>query len=239
MAQRLHGPYRRVGATIFRRARQVICVSNAEQVLVERDFPGTRGRIVVVPNGVDVGRIRAAEPVHLGGRVILAVGRLEPYKRVPRLVEAVSLLPEDVRLLVVGRGPDRDSVIEAAALSGASDRVEVLGGVDDDTLYGLLRRADVVVSLSTDEAFGMTLYEGLAAGARVLASAIPAHSEVVGGRQGAALVPVDAPIPEIAFRLTELMAESRPSLDEVGVWSWGDVGARTLELYATLLGHPA
>jgi len=176
----LHRPYRPLGARVVRGARAVICVSGAERSLVARDF-GVYRRTIVIPNGVDLERIRSeSRPPKSRGPIILTVARLEPYKRVDSLVAATAYLPPDHRLVVVGDGPERIRLETLARERGVGERVEFTGQITDAALDGWLRAADVIVSLSIAEAFGLTLLEGAAGGARVVASDIAAHREVAG-----------------------------------------------------------
>ena len=55
--------------------------------------------------------------------------------------------------------------------------------MSDDVLRRWQRTADVVVSLSTRESFGLSLAEGIAAGAAIVASEIPAHREMAAAMQ--------------------------------------------------------
>jgi glycosyltransferase involved in cell wall biosynthesis len=119
-------------------------------------------------------------PPESRGPIVLSVGRLESYKRVDSLVAATAYLPPDHRLVVVGDGPERIRLETLARERGVGERVEFTGQITDAALDGWLRAADVIVSLSIAEAFGLTLLEGAAGGARVVASDIAAHREVAG-----------------------------------------------------------
>jgi glycosyltransferase involved in cell wall biosynthesis len=230
-ARLLHIPYRPLGHALFRRADAVICVSTAERQLVERDVPGVRDRLTVIPNGVDVAAIRAAEPRPTDGPLLVAFGRLEPYKQLDRLIGALAELPPDWRLAIAGEGPARAGLTELVAASGLAGRVEILGRIPDGELRSLLRAASVVASLSRHEAYGLTLVEGLAAGASVVASDIPAHREVLEGQQATSLVPVDASAAAVAAAILERVAAGRPESVPETVVDWDEVAARTLSVY--------
>lgn len=236
LARRLHRPYRPFGARIFARAELVICVSNAERRLVERDFPATGDRITVVPNGVDVAAIRGAAPATAGGTLLLSLGRLETYKRVDRALGALVHLPADHRLVVVGDGPAAPDLRATAAALGVADRVTFAGRVPDGDLRALLRRADVLLALSEEEAFGLTLLEGLAGGAAVVASAIDAHAEVLAGRSAGFLVRADDDGDALAATIGRAVAHGR--VDGVGeIATWDDVADRHLALYGSLVAE--
>lgn len=232
-ARVLHGGYRHLGARLVAAADRVVCVSTAEALLLERDFPGVGARTAVIPNGAPTAAIRAARPWPETRPTVIAVGRLEPYKGHDRLVEAMTDVP-GAQLVVVGRGPERDALRARAAALGLADRVRVLDDVATPALHRWLRTADVLVSMSGHEAFGMAAVEAAAAGCRTVLSDIPAHREVAREHLGgsAALVPLTAG-PELlatAVRcaLEETGREGRPRVE---VPDWDDVAARTRAVY--------
>ena len=101
----------------------------------------------------------------------------------------------------------------------------------------LFAQADVVTSASDHEAFGLTLAEGLASGARVVASAIPAHaalSRLAGTDTVLSLVD-----PRDTSRFTDLLAESllagRPQTEGLKLPTWDQAVKQTRELYSQVL----
>lgn len=231
----IHRPYRLVGRRIVNRADRVICVSGAESELVARTFPDSIGKTDVISNGVDVERLRSAEisPEPDGRRILLAAGRLDFYKQVDRIVNAMPYLKNDFVLKITGDGPARPQLEELIDRQGLHDDVHLLGRVPTDTLASLYRTASCLVSMSTHEAQGIVLLEALAAGTRVLASAIPAHVDV--GRQAGgsvALAPVDAHPYSLATAVRDACAEGRP---DVFIPSWSEVALQTAMLYERLL----
>ncbi len=231
LARLLHVPYRPLGRALFHRADAVICVSASERRLVERDVPGVRTRVTVIPNGVDVAAIRAAEPRPTDGPLLVAFGRLEPYKQLDRLIDAVAHLSPSWRLAIAGEGPARAQLTEHVDALGLAGRVEILGRVSDDELRSLLTASTVVASLSRHEAYGLTLVEGLAAGAAAVASDIPAHREVLEGQANTSLVDVDAAPEGVAAAILERAAAGRPNGVPETVVDWNDVAQRTLSVY--------
>ena len=107
------------------------------------------------------------------------------------------------------------------------------GRISDAELDGLLAAAVVVTSASEHEAFGLIVADGLAAGARVVASAIPAHREV--GRLAGADAPIvyvdPANAGEFSAALAAALAMGRPPAGRVRLPSWGDVAGQLRELY--------
>ncbi|EWC60394.1 Glycosyltransferase [Actinokineospora spheciospongiae] len=232
-ASALHVVYRFVGRLLFRAARAVVCVSRAERDQLVGDFPGAADRAHVVPNGVDVAAIRAAEPFPDQPRTVLSLGRLEPYKRVAALLRALPLLPPDVQVVVVGTGSQSDELRGLAADLGVAGRVRFTGGVDDHQVHRWLRTAAVLVSLSEHEAFGMAPVEAAAAGAGVVLSDIPAHREIAAEHLGGAARLVGPEPAAVAAAVTQALAETRR--DEADVPDWGRIAEETLAIYRSAL----
>ncbi len=119
---RWYGRYHGLLAPLMRRVHTRLAVSDAARRTVARDFPG---HYEIVPNGIDVSRFRRPTPrpaeMPEGRRFVLFVGRLEPRKGVDRLIRAmriVQLRTPDVRLVVVGDGPDRAALETSARNAG-------------------------------------------------------------------------------------------------------------------------
>jgi len=237
LGRALHLPYRALGAMMLERADAIICVSHTEAALLLRHFPRAADRITVILNGVDVDAIRGAQPFPGQQTLILSAGRLAAYKGVDRLLGALAQLDDRFELCVIGEGPARAELEAVAARLGLEARVHFLGQVDQAWLYRWYRTAAIYASLSSQEAFGMTVLEALAAGARVIASDIPAHREVLRmvGPASAVLVPLDAPSTEVAATI-RAMAENPPGArEEPDIRSWDDVVTETLTVYDAFL----
>ena len=235
----LHPVYRPLGGKVFAAANAVICVSDAERGLVVRDFPGAAAKVRVVPNGTDHRTrpvLRSASPA--AARMVLVLGRLERYKNVDLLIRAFASRPMGAALVIAGEGPDRRRLEQLAASLGVSASIQFRGRVSDQDLDTLLSSADVVASASAHEAFGLAVADGLAAGARVVASDIPAHQEI--GRlagNGAAITFVNpADTRECAAALAESLDLGPIAVTRIKLPTWADVADRTRELYAQSCG---
>ncbi|WP_077801475.1 glycosyltransferase [Streptomyces sp. JHA26] len=152
-------------------------------------------RIEVVPNGIELDRFRfdagrrAQARRRLGlpeeAFVVGGVGRLTRGKRFDVLVDALTLLPEDHWLLLVGGGPEDHVLRRRAREAGVSGRVLFTGerpylpdgsaGLD---LPSLTCAMDLFASPSPDEAFGLAAVEALASGLPVLYASCPAIEDL-------------------------------------------------------------
>lgn len=166
----LNRPYRKIGSRIFEVADRIICVSQYERRLVARDF-GFEEKIEVIPNGINLDDIKRAEPFEVEGMLILYIGRLDRYKNVDRVVEAMEHLPEDFRFFIGGTGIYQNDLKRMAERLNLTDRVKLLGFVSEEDKYRWMKSCDLFVNLSSVEAFGMTVLEALAAGAPAVVNA--------------------------------------------------------------------
>jgi glycosyltransferase involved in cell wall biosynthesis len=236
LSRLLHRPYRLFGRLIVGAAARIVCVSIPERDLLEASFPHAAERITVIPNGVDADSIIAASPIAAEGKVLLTGGRLEPYKRVDGVIDAVAELPPDWFLVVTGEGSDVPRLRQIVAERRLTDRVRLLGVVSEATLFAWFRRADVFVSMSRREALGITPLEASAAGAAVVTSDIPAHRYAATLAEGSnwRFVPTEA--------AGEALAEGILAADHAGravatVPNWTAVAERTEALYREVIAE--
>ena len=149
-----------------------------------------RGRsLEIVPSSVDLTRFRPDEDGHAirarlaleHQRVIAFTGRLVPHKGVGSLLRALALLPEDVALVVVGRGPTLPNLLSTARRLGVEERVRFCPNVSDEDLPRYLRAADLFVFPSQNrlEGFGLAVAEAMAAGLPVVIADMPGVREVI------------------------------------------------------------
>jgi len=220
------------------RSSRVICVSQAEADLFLTHFRSARSRVTIIPNGADLARITAAQPFPYAGPVVITGGRLQSYKQVDRIVEAMALTPPDFRLVVTGDGPERAALEALADARGVKAKVVFLGRVDTDVLYRWYASAGVFCSMSSNEAMPVTILELLAAGARVVASDIPAHRDIRDRTGGAiSLVPLDASPAVLAAALgSAYQQEAAPGQT---IPTWDDVTTQTLDVYRGLTASAA
>ncbi|MFE7133991.1 glycosyltransferase [Streptomyces sp. NPDC057638] len=152
-------------------------------------------RVHVVPNGIDAAGLRhdpraraeLRERLGLGpdAYVVAGVGRLVPGKRFDVLVRAVAATP-GTWLLLAGEGPERPALAALARSLGARRRVRLLGEQTGGGVAALLSAADLFVSPSGEEAFGLAVVEALAAGLPVLHHVCPAVDDLPPGQAPAA-----------------------------------------------------
>jgi len=175
-------------------------------------------RHYTIYNAVDVRRIRDAanapgiegvrRSLGLSHRPVLGiVGRLAEQKGHSVLLEA---LPDVIRrfpelaLVIIGNGPERQSLEEKAALLGVAGHIVWMGGKPQDEVFGLYGVMDIFVMPSHFEGFGLVAAEAMAAGLPVVASDIEGLREVVEHEKTGYLCPAGDSC-HLAGRLLELL----------------------------------
>jgi glycosyltransferase involved in cell wall biosynthesis len=166
----------------FRASDAVVCNGEAVRAFVARHYGTAPARCRVIHNGVDLGRFAPPGPGadREPGPVIATVGRLVPQKDLPLFLEAAALLRRAVpasRFRVIGDGPGRAALEQAAAGLGLADAVAFLGERAD--VPDLLRSADVFWLTSAWEGLPNVLLEAQASALPVVARDVGAAREVV------------------------------------------------------------
>ncbi len=174
----------------MRRARALVCISEATRgALVER-FPVAAGKALAIPLAADPA-FGVSEPTDadvlkrlgLEKPYLLCTGTLEPRKNLPRLIAAFAALPRSLRerfdlVLAGARGWNEAETF--AAVHAHAGLVRTLGYVEDADLRALYRRAAAFAFPSLGEGFGLPVLEAMTAGTPVLASDLPVLREVGG-----------------------------------------------------------
>ncbi|HWY90535.1 MAG TPA: glycosyltransferase family 4 protein [Solirubrobacteraceae bacterium] len=177
------------------------------------------GRLLVVPNGVDIERFAAAQPrtlpVPAGAFVIGFCGLFYPWHGVPSLVEAFVRLHKrhpDARLLLVGDGEEAPLARSLLERGGCLSAALLPGLVSRDEVPGYLAAVDVLVSPHADVhrfiGSPIKLFEYMATGKPIVASAVAQIAEMLRHRHTAMLVP-----PEDPEALCEALEELRERPD--------------------------
>lgn len=248
-ASRLYRAGRPVARRIAERLTTHLAVSDAAATYHGHALGWSPSRFRIVPNGVDVARFSGAEPfpelVDPERPTLLFVGRLEPRKGLEPLVRAFTRLKTDrpeLRLLVVGDGPERDRCQALLPARLRSD-VSFLGRVDHDELPRFYASCDIYVAPSLGgESFGIVLLEAMAAARPLVASNIPGYRSVAtDGRQGRLVPPGD--VAALADAIETLLdndslraAMGADGRRTVAAYDWARVASEVADVYRQATG---
>lgn len=141
----------------------------------------------VVVNGIDVEYFKNAQPLEKkklyqcykdGDILLLNVGRFSLQKNHEKLIKALSQLPLNYILLLIGEGELQDKIKKQVHDLNLDERVVFLGFRKD--VASIMHTADVLVIPSVWEGFGLIAAEGMACGIPIAASDVPGLSDVLG-----------------------------------------------------------
>lgn len=203
-------------------------------------------KIEVIPNGVNLEKfnpkVRSVKK-HLElekDYIVAFFGRLWKVKGVEYLVKAVPSVVDEipnVKFLVVGEGPQKESLMELAEDLGISDHVVFHAPIDYSKMPAYIKASDCVVLPSLMEGLPVTALEAMACGVPVVATKVGGTPEVVkDGKNGFLLEPGRPKL--IAENLVHLLQNEKLS-KEMGTagrkfvekYDWDVIAERTLQVY--------
>jgi glycosyltransferase involved in cell wall biosynthesis len=146
--------------------------------------------------------------------VVLGVGRLEPQKNFPLLIQAFAKVHRQrrARLIILGSGRERQALNALIKELGLQADVSILSFLENP--YPYISKSDVYVSSSNWEGFGNVIVEAMALGTPVVATDCPyGPAEILSGGKYGALVPrddVDAMATQILETLSGKVCSTDP-----------------------------
>ena len=220
---------KRIEAITTRHADIITFPSSGARTLFENEYPGLLNSkdVRVVYTGANTeeldsvtgdANLLAKYVIGPENLVVLCIGALIKDKGIDTLIEAMALLPEDVRsrlsCLIVGRGQLEGELQSLIAEKGLQDKVKLLGFLPRQELLQLMKSVTAFVLPSRADVFPYVLLE-------VGAMALPVIATTVGGNletfdeDSALLVPPDEPR-ALAAAITRLLTdgELRKQLSE-------------------------
>lgn len=187
-------PRRRILETADKAAASIGVCQALMDALAE--LGADRSKLYVLRNGVDLERFRPEAPCAAraklnltpDGHVLVSVGHLIERKGHHVAIEALSALP-DVRLYILGAGPELSRLQGLAARLGVAGRVCFVGQVPNDHLRWWYSAATALVLCSSREGWANVLLESMACGTPVIATNIWGTPEVVADARVGCLMP--------------------------------------------------
>ena len=226
---------------------QVIVVSETSRKAVQEAFDLDPQRMHVVYNGIDTERFRPLPDVERQSGLILYVGNSEDRNKGARyLLEALRLLQDDRRdfqLAFVDHKKERLKLAPRLVKQfGLSSRVHFTGRLSNEQLVRIYNQAEIVVSPSLYEGFGLPAAEAMACGTPVIATTGGAFPAVIDHDKTGWLVP-PGDAKALADAIRKLMDDkqlrdrlskaSRKSI--LARFSWRKAAEETLAVYEKML----
>jgi glycosyltransferase involved in cell wall biosynthesis len=225
------------------RMDRVITVSESSAKDTARIFHVPMSKIRVVHNGIDTDVFKKIDHVKREPNNIIMVGNTEDRKKgVIFLLQAMRMLKEeqcDVKLTIVDRKGDHTKYAPKLIHEfNLEDRVTFTGRLSTEELVRHYSAAEVAVTASVYEGFGLPCAEAMSCSTPVIATKAGALPEVVNHGRAGLLVPPEDPS-ALAAAIKQLLSNQslRQRLGEAGrkrieeAFSWEDAAKKTLEVY--------
>jgi len=229
---------------VARRCDRVLTSSQETAREIQRAFHVDAAKIRMVYNGLDADFFRPlnGKPRRLNS--LLFVGNTDDSKKgIFYLLQALTLLPEEVTLTIVDEGaPLKAYAPELVQKYQLTSRVTFTGKISPEALRQLYVSSEVVVLPSLYEGFGLPAAESMACGTPVIGTRAGALPEVVGEEGAGILVPTRDP-QALAHAILETLRdpERRKNMGVAGrrrveeLFTWERVAEQTVEVYKELL----
>ncbi|HVA74551.1 MAG TPA: glycosyltransferase family 4 protein [Acidimicrobiales bacterium] len=219
------------------RRTPVVTLSESSRDQIVSNLGLDAAQVTVVRPGVDErfrpARRRDRDPL------IVAVGRLVPYKRFDRLIEVLVKLRErhpSLQAVIAGEGSERQALEALASAHGATGWLSIPGRIGDAELVELYQRAWVVASASAYEGWGLTLTEAAACGTPAVASPISGHVDaVLDGRSGFLAEPGDPMVDALDWIISNDLLRRRlhaGALDYASKLTWDRTALESMRVLA-------
>jgi len=202
---------------------------------------GYRGNIAIVPNGVDLQHIHSINP-SVEPSDIIFVGRLIKEKHVDLLVRAFGLISSDqpqLRLLIIGEGPEQDAIIKIIQELSLDNRVVLREfQANHDEIIAYMKSAKVFVNPSTREGFGITALEALACGIPVVTVDHPANAirDLITEKNGFTCSLTEKDLADTIRRALQRYAEMKNDcIDSASAYGWEKITSDIERYYLSLL----
>jgi len=198
----------------LKKASLIHCVSVYTRNLVV-GFLGDHKEIVIIPNSIELANYkkRAIDKE----AIILSCCRLVERKNISSLINAISILPDDLKkkykFIIIGDGPDKDSLIKMSRDLGMKN-IEFLGQISEREKLRYFNKSKIFVLCpkpyesyfeGNEEGFGISYIEAQAAGMPVIGSNIGGIPEAIG--DGGILIQNPTNIEEIAVSIKKFLTD--------------------------------
>lgn len=193
--------YAKLDAFLLKFFHHVVAVSKPVKIDMLKE--GLKDRnITLVQNGIDTSHyaqqhdtaaVRSSLGIAEEATVLATLSSLTGEKAIDVAIKAFAALPEQsnkLTLLVIGDGPERESLEALANTLGCSDRVVFAGRRKD--ISALLSCVDLFILSSLAEGLPMALLEAMASGCAVVATSVGDVADVVDGDVGRLIPAGDA-----------------------------------------------
>lgn len=238
---------------VLRQADAVIALTEEMRERIRNAYHREDG-IFVIPHGVELGKFdnlsrevaRSQLQLRPDEKVILFVGSLRPVKGVNYLIQAMETIKKGVpkaRLMLVGDGPDRETLEGLARELHLADSMSFIGRMPNERIPEYMAASDVFVLPSLSEGFSTVILEAMASGLPIVATRVGDMRQVIEEGYNGFLVEPRNPS-QIAEKVLLLLEDeqlrermSQRSREKVTTYSWDSTISKLLDVYSKVTGR--
>jgi len=228
----------------IRKSDKLITITDQVKKLYTKIFD--EEKIATIPLGVDTNLFKPSEkPLHKESYEILFAGYLYKLKGLEFLIKAMHIIAEkrkDVKLRIVGDGPDKPRLIRLIQALNIKDKVIFQGFVPHSEMPEYYQQCDIFCFPTLGEPFGKATIEAMACAKPVVASNVGGPAETIqNGKTGLLSPPAQPKV--LAEEILNLLNDEKAA-KEMGAnarnaviqhYSWDRIAEKYHRLYATLL----
>lgn len=201
-----------------------------------------KSNIHYIPCGVDSAEFRQ-KTNKFKNPTIICISRLAKYKNIKTLVLAFAHLSrkmKNLRLIIIGTGPESESLATLADTLKISHKVKFFSNLSRRELIGLLKASQIFCLPSIVEGFGIATIEAAAAGIPYVNSNIPINREITKNGTGGFLVDPKSPlafsqgISQLLTNTSLYKQKTNQSKELVNLYSWEKISRQTEKIYQSL-----
>ena len=219
--------YRYFGRKIFQKSDKIICVSKYESEIIRKVFDISDEKITIIPNGLNRQEFIGVNKVSSDKRKILSIGKLYEMKGHQHIVNVMPLLEDDVILEIVGEGSYGNRLLDRINQLYLGDRVKITPYLERKELIQRYFDADLYMSMSELESYGITVAEALITGTPCIVNDNSALRDWVDDGSCYGISDPSNGV-ELAALVNELICKN---VEGVKVLDWDDVVDMITDLY--------
>lgn len=251
-----HGPfiykikqfgYGKIFGSAVSKSQKIITVSGFVKNQLQKNWPKSRGKILVTPEAVDdkilsivkflygVKQEQILKKLNVKQPFIFYIGNAHPHKNIKGLIKAFLKLRKNYQYLTLVLAGGEHYFWEQIKKEFQDKDVKYVGHISDEQMVALYKSAKVFVLPSFEEGFGIPVLEAMACSCPVAASNVASIPEV-GGKAAVYFNPKD--IEDMAEKITLVLNNEKLRKDLINkglkrykIFSWEKLAGQTLEVY--------
>jgi alpha-1,3-mannosyltransferase len=237
--------FRTITRQTLKHVAAIVCVSEQDYETFSSIVP--KEKLHLVRNGVQLESYLTVKKVITPG-LLVGIGRVSPNKGIDRLIRAIAELRKThPGVQLIWAGPDEQGRIEQlrtqAQQAGVGDCMKFIGRAEVSEIESLLSRANLFVSSSSYEGYGLSTVEAMSSGTVPLVTRVGIHPQLIRDGKNGFLVDGDPDSLANGLRLAlelepgTLATMGQQARELAALCTWRGAVQAYLEIYASVLAR--